>query len=127
MDDLYVIQAPHNEVPGYLCAADVGILLRKDTLTNHVAAPIKFSEYMCCGLPCILSKSIGDTAQVIREGNAGIILDTEDRIPTFSEFQKLLTLNREEISKSMQQKYSSKVHLPKILRLYRSLVEGGLT
>jgi glycosyltransferase involved in cell wall biosynthesis len=126
MDDLYVGQAPHNEVPGYLCAADVGILLRKDTLTNHVAAPIKFSEYMCCGLPCILSKNIGDTAQVIREGNSGIILDTEDGVPTSIEFQKLSTLNREEISKSMHQKYSSTVHLPKILGVYRSLAEGGL-
>lgn len=127
MDDLCVSQTPHKEVPGYLCAADVGILMREDTLTNHVAAPIKFSEYMCCGLPCIISKNIGDTEQVIREGNAGIILDTEERVPTFSEFQKLLTLNREEISKSMQQKYSSKIHLAKILRLYRSLLEGRMT
>lgn len=125
-DDWYVTQAPHKEVPGYLCAADVGILLREDILTNHVAAPIKFSEYICCGLPCIVSKNIGDTAQVIREGNAGIILDSEEKVPTFSEFQKLSTLNREEISKSMQQKYSSKIHLTKILRLYRSLAEGRL-
>jgi len=126
-DDLYVSQALHKEVPGYLCAADVGILMREDTLTNHVAAPIKFSEYICCGLPCIISKNIGDTAQVIREGNAGIILDTKERVPSFSEFQKLLTLNREEISKSMQQKYSSKVHLATILRLYRCLAESGMT
>ncbi len=126
MDDLYVGQAPHSEVAGYLCAADVGVLLRKDTLTNQVAAPIKFSEYMCCGLPCILSKNIGDTAQVIREGNAGIILDSEDRVPSSFEFQKLSMLNREEISKWMQQRYSSEVHLPKILSLYRSYAERGM-
>jgi len=59
--DFTVLQVPHREVPGYLSAADVGVLIREDRLTNHVAAPIKFSEYMCCGLPCILSKNIGDS------------------------------------------------------------------
>ena len=88
---------------------------------------IKFSEYMCCGLPCILSKNIGDTAEVIREEKAGIILDTLEKVPTFSEFQGLSKLNREELSKSMQQKYSSKIHLNRILKLYNSLIENGLT
>jgi glycosyltransferase involved in cell wall biosynthesis len=126
-NEFNVLQIPHREVPGYLCAGDVGVLLREDILTNHVAAPIKFSEYMCCGLPCIISKNIGDTEQVIREGNAGIVLNSEGKVPTISEFRSLLTLNREEISKWMEEKYSSKVYLPKILRLYRILAEGTLT
>ena len=125
-NDFKVLQVPHKEIPGYLCAADVGVLLREDRLTNHVAAPIKFSEYMCCGLPCIISKNIGDTAQVIREGGAGIVLDSEGKVPTVSEFRRLLALNREEISKRMHQKYSSKIYFENILGLYRTLGEGGL-
>jgi glycosyltransferase involved in cell wall biosynthesis len=125
-NDFTVLQVPHREVPGYLSASDVGVLLREDRLTNHVAAPIKFSEYMCCGLPCILSKNIGDTAQMIREGGAGIVLDSEGKVPAISEIRRLLALNREEISKWMHQKYSSKVYFENILRLYRTLAEGGL-
>jgi glycosyltransferase involved in cell wall biosynthesis len=125
-NDFTILQVPHREVPGYLSAADVGVLLREDRLTNHVAAPIKFSEYMCCGLPCILSKNIGDTAQVIREGRAGIVLDSEREVPTVSEIRSLLALNREEISKRMHQKYSSKIYFENILRLYRTLGESGL-
>jgi glycosyltransferase involved in cell wall biosynthesis len=124
--DFTVLQVPHWEVPGYLSAADVGVLLREDRLTNHVAAPIKFSEYMCCGLPCILSKNIGDTAQVIREIGAGIVLDSEGKVPSVSEIRSLLALNREEISKRMHQKYSSKIYFENILGLYRTLGEGGL-
>jgi glycosyltransferase involved in cell wall biosynthesis len=124
--DFTVLQVPHREIPGYLSAADVGVLLREDRLTNYVAAPIKFSEYMCCGLPCILSKNIGDTAQVIQETGAGIILDSEGKVPSLSEIRRLLALNREEISRWMHQKYSSSFYFEKILRLYRTLGEGGL-
>jgi glycosyltransferase involved in cell wall biosynthesis len=121
--EMQVIRTPHSEVAGYLCAGDVGILVREDTLTNNVAAPIKFSEYMCCGLPCIISANIGDTAEIILKGNAGIILDSKRQFPTHSEFQKLLLLNREEISKFMCQEFTSEIFLPKIFKIYKSFIE----
>ena len=114
--DFKVIRVPHGEVAGYLCAADVGILLREKTLTNHVASPIKFSEYMCCGLPCIISSRIGDTAEILRHGNAGIVLDSDLDLPSPSEFQTLLSLNRSEISDLMHSKFSSEIFIPRILR-----------
>ena len=122
-EDMQVIRVPHHEVGGYLCAADVGILLREKILTNRVAAPIKFSEYMCCGLPCILSEEIGDTAEVIRKEKAGIVLDGSREAPKSPEFQKLLVLNREEISNRMSKKYASSLYIPEILKLYRTLAE----
>jgi glycosyltransferase involved in cell wall biosynthesis len=118
--DVQVIEVPHGEVPGYLCAADVGVLLREDTLTNNVAAPIKFSEYMCCGLPCIISKNIGDTAQLLQNGHAGIIIDSKRGLPTQDEFRNLLSLDREEISMVMGQKFSSQIYLSEIFKLYRA-------
>jgi glycosyltransferase involved in cell wall biosynthesis len=124
--DFAVLHVPHQEVPAYLSASDVGVLLREDRLTNHVAAPIKFSEYMCCGLPCILSKNIGDTAEVIQETGAGIVLGSEEEVPSLSQIRSLLALNREEISKRMHQKYSFNLYFEKILGLYRTLGEGGL-
>ena len=122
-EDMQVIRVPHHEVGGYLCAADVGILLREKILTNRVAAPIKFSEYMCCGLPCILSEEIGDTAEVIRKEKAGIVLEGLREAPKSPEFQKLLVLNREEISNRMSKRYASSLYIPEILKLYRTLAE----
>jgi glycosyltransferase involved in cell wall biosynthesis len=125
--DVKVIQVPHGEVAGYLCAADVGVLFREDTLTNNVAAPIKFSEYMCCGLPCIISENIGDTAQVLRSGHAGIVLDSERGSPTLDEFLNLLSLNREEISMVMGQKFSSQIYLSEIFKLYRAFTGSKIS
>jgi glycosyltransferase involved in cell wall biosynthesis len=121
--DVKVIHVPHGEVAGYLCAADVGILLREKTLTNHVASPIKFSEYMCCGLPCIISSHIGDTAEILRYGNAGIVLDSDVDFPSPSEFQTLLSLNRNEISNLMYSTFSSEIFIPRILRFYENTAE----
>jgi glycosyltransferase involved in cell wall biosynthesis len=124
LEDFLVVRVPHGEVAGYLCAADVGILLRENTLTNNVASPIKFSEYMCCGLPCIISPNIGDTAEIIRNGRAGIVLDSQMQFPTSSEFQRLLSLNRNEISDIMYYQFSSRIFIPKILSLYENFAEG---
>lgn len=121
--EVKVIQVPHREVAEYLFAADIGVLLRDDRLTNRVASPIKFSEYMCCGLPCILSENIGDTAEVVRSGRAGMVLPSERTVPTVSEIERLLSLDREGISRSMAGRYSSDLHLPRILDLYRALGE----
>jgi len=123
-EDMKVIHVPHREVAGYLCAADTGVLLREDTLTNRVASPIKFSEYMCCGLPCIVSEGIGDTAEVIQKGDAGIVLSS-GATPSLSEIEKLLSLDREEISKSMVKCFSSEIYLPEILSFYEASGEGG--
>jgi glycosyltransferase involved in cell wall biosynthesis len=123
-DDFKVIRVPHGEVAGYLCAADVGILLREKTPTNHVASPIKFSEYMCCGLPCIISSRIGDTAEILAHGNAGIVLDSDLDFASPSEFERLLSSNRNEISDLMYNKYSSDIFIPKILRFYKNIDDG---
>jgi hypothetical protein len=76
---------------------------------------------MCAGLPCIVSEHIGDTAEILREGQAGIVLGREKSCPGLLEFQGLLEINREEISRAMIQRYSSDVYLPQILQLYEEL------
>ena len=64
--------AAHEEVAGYLMAADVGLLLRENTLTNRVAAPVKFAEYLRCGLPVILTPYVGDFS--------GFVVEHGDRV-----------------------------------------------
>jgi hypothetical protein len=44
---------PYSEVPAYLSAADVAFIWRSKSLVNNVSSPVKFSEYVACGLPVI--------------------------------------------------------------------------
>ena len=63
------------EVPGYLLAADFGLLIRENTITNQVASPVKFAEYLSCGLPVIISEKLGDYSDFVVKNNCGYLLN----------------------------------------------------
>jgi len=62
-----------NDVPKYLLAADYGLLLREETITNQVASPVKFAEYIACGLKVIISDHLGDYSQFVETFDNGIL------------------------------------------------------
>lgn len=66
--------APHDQVASYLMAGDVGLLLREDTLTNRVASPVKFAEYVRCGLPVVITRYVGDFADLTAEQGLGEVV-----------------------------------------------------
>jgi glycosyltransferase involved in cell wall biosynthesis len=62
-------------VPRYLGAADIGLLPRAPGLDTRVSSPIKFAEYLACGLPVVASDGIGDYSALVRNANLGVVLD----------------------------------------------------
>jgi hypothetical protein len=53
------------KVPEVLMAADYGLLLRERSVTNQVASPVKFAEYLACGLKILISPEIGDFSDFV--------------------------------------------------------------
>ncbi len=62
-----------NEVPKVLVAADYGLMIRQQSITNRVASPVKFAEYLACGLEVVLSEQLGDYSRFVEENNCGLI------------------------------------------------------
>lgn len=87
----------YNEMPKYLCAADAAIIWRNPGVTNKVASPVKFSEYICCGLPVISNDSIDLIAEFIKMHRCGVIYDDLDSID-HDVLDKLKTMDRYDIS-----------------------------
>ncbi len=58
---------PQNEVAMALTACDAGILIRKPTLVNQVANPVKIAEYLAAGLPVIIEKGVGGISETLFE------------------------------------------------------------
>ncbi len=56
---------PQKEVAVALTACDAGILIRKPTLVNRVANPVKIAEYLAAGLPIIIEKGVGGVSDVL--------------------------------------------------------------
>ena len=54
-----IANIPHKEVAEALTACDAGVLIRKPTLVNRVANPVKIAEYFAAGLPIIIEEGVG--------------------------------------------------------------------
>jgi hypothetical protein len=84
------------EVQAYLLAADYGLLIREESVTNKVSSPVKFAEYLAAGLPVIISKHIGDYSSFVQEKNCGKLVDNID----WKALQQLTTQEKESIQKT---------------------------
>lgn len=54
---IVVKSVPHQDVCGYMSAADFGVLFRDACLVNNVASPVKLGEYLCTGLQVLTNLS----------------------------------------------------------------------
>jgi hypothetical protein len=72
-----------NEVQNNLNISDYGLLLREQTVTNQVAAPTKFAEYLASGLDVIISPNLGDYSHIVSSEKCGKIVTAEDDIDIF--------------------------------------------
>jgi len=55
---MFSINLSLSEMPLYLNSADAAIIWRDKSIVNKVASPVKFSEFICCGLPIIANYSV---------------------------------------------------------------------
>lgn len=124
-----VLSVTPSEVPRYLAAADIGLLLREPTMVNHVASPVKFGEYMATGLPVILSPGIGDYSTAVHDRGLGCVvqLDHEDRelseqVDSFIRSDDFQSRNTHKRCIDFARGHLNwSVHIPRITELYRSL------
>jgi len=65
----------HQEVTAILTACDTGILIREQSVTNQVASPTKFAEYLSAGLTVIISDNLGDYSDFVRTNHCGTVVN----------------------------------------------------
>ena len=74
-DNIMVDSLPFNLVNDVICAGDYAFMLRGDYVTNHVAYPNKFIEYVCSGMKVIATPFVKDVATQIMDHEIGIVLE----------------------------------------------------
>jgi glycosyltransferase involved in cell wall biosynthesis len=86
----------HREVQETLFVGDYGILYREQTVTNEVAAPTKFAEYLSAGLPVIISGHVGDYSEFTQRHQCGyVIREGSGLLPpatTYEQRKKMIAL-----------------------------------
>jgi glycosyltransferase involved in cell wall biosynthesis len=74
-DRATVISAAHAEVPRFLAAADAAFLMVAASPGKDVCSPMKFSEYLACGLPVVIGPVVGDYTRWVRDERVGVVAD----------------------------------------------------
>ena len=59
-EQVEITRCPHDEVPVYLSAADIGISFIRPAPSKVASSPTKIAEYLACGLPVVINGGVGD-------------------------------------------------------------------
>ncbi len=124
-DAVTVLGATHDDMPALLAAADLGVLLRRRDPVNAVASPTKLAEYLACGLPVLVSEGVGDSSDLVREGQVGEILrDVDDLVAVERALRRLMDEppSRASVAAFARRRLGRSTFLPAYLRLYADLV-----
>jgi len=79
--NLYILDSvPNDDVPKYLNAADLGILLRDDHMMNKVASPGKIGEYVACGLPMLITPSATPFSKQLFKNKQAILVNENEPV-----------------------------------------------
>ena len=113
---------PYQDVAKYLSAADIAIIWRDKAITNKVASPVKFSEYIACGLPVITNDSIDLITHFIDQNHCGIVLNEMDEIDE-QIVCNLKSINRSELSFLGHKQFGTQAIANKYIEFYKSAAE----
>lgn len=92
LNNYVFISLDKNEVIKALTACDCGILLREETMTNKVAFPNKFSEYVAAGLNCIITTSLVSPAEIVSKYKIGYIYDINKNSNIAKEIESMIQI-----------------------------------
>jgi len=124
-----LLACPHDEVVDYLCAADMGLLLRERHPMNEVAAPGKFAEYALCGLPIVMTDGIGDFSAAAKPTEWACVLPGLDDLAAHRGALQAFAARRFDVdaraafARFGAERFAIELYTPQLAALYRSL--GG--
>ena len=62
------------DVGATLQAGDAGLMFLRTTMSNRTTIPIKFAEYLACGLPVVLNAGLIDPEAIVKKYRVGVVL-----------------------------------------------------
>ncbi|HMZ48095.1 MAG TPA: hypothetical protein PLP28_03885, partial [Flavobacteriales bacterium] len=71
----------HAQVSAALAQCDLGIMVRERTITNQVASPTKFAEYLASGLRIITNAGLGDFSELVAREDLGLVVAPDGPMP----------------------------------------------
>lgn len=96
----------HARVHEALGACDLGIMVREHTLTNQVASPTKFAEYLSSGLRILTNPGLGDFSELVQREGLGVVVEGDD-VPRLG---RTSTAERERLRAFAEAHFTKRAH-----------------
>ncbi len=124
---------PYHLINKYLLIGDIGLLIREDNDVNRVAFPVKFSEYLRCGVPVISSIS-SDVINLIRDYDLGFKLENFNDDEEIRKIAKKIKKNmvyiksdeyKNKISNIIRKKVDWDYYINPVIKIYKDLLSNN--
>jgi hypothetical protein len=107
----------HAQVSAALAECDHGIMVRERTITNRVASPTKFAEYLSSGLRVITNEGLGDFSALVKAHDLGLVVEEGKPLP---ELKQVAPAERERLRAFALQHFTKQAHDAS----YRKVIEA---
>ncbi len=94
--DVTIEEAEFERMPYYIRQADCGIFFIKPVLSKRSSCPIKFAEYLACGVPVVINSNVGDTAMIVERYRVGSVVNGFSKEEYSGALERLLELKSED-------------------------------
>lgn len=111
--DIIVDSFQPDELTKALCAGDFAFMLRKDCVTNNVAFPNKFLEYVQSKMKIISTPYVYEIAKQIKEYDIGYLYQMDNNMTDLIAYIKKSKTNSDKIVKEVLELNSFEVRLRK--------------
>lgn len=116
---------PHTEMPGYIGAMDICVLVDPGHSTFHYS-PMKLQEYLACGRAVIAPKS-GEMARLLRHGKEALLVTPGDKTALSTAILGLVrdSSSRDQLAKAAAD-FSEKAHTwdNNVIKIHEKLAQG---
>mgnify|MGYP000014429105 CR=1 FL=1 len=75
--EIIVTSCYHNDMPLYMSLFNCSIFFIKPVYSKKASSPTKQGELMAMGIPVICNDKVGDTADIVRKYNSGLVISSE--------------------------------------------------
>jgi len=93
--DITIDDAEFCNMPYYIKLADAALFFIKPCFSKRFSCPIKFAEYLTCGLPIVINSGIGDTGELVSDNRIGVVIKDFSEKQYLDKTRELLDLMKE--------------------------------
>jgi glycosyltransferase involved in cell wall biosynthesis len=126
--DYQLLTLSSQEVGDTLQSADAALMFLTLTTSRTTTIPIKFAEYLACGLPVVLNAGIHDPETIVRKYRVGIVLpDMSDTAIDRAVDELVVLLADPEVKQRAQEAAHTEFHLDQAIEKYRQCYQDLLS